>query len=64
MNQISPQERRALRKRYAPEKKIKHWEVVDMGIVVFRNASPALCEHFIKQNNLTKAFKKPIYENK
>lgn len=61
MNIPTPQERKAMRKLYAQPKKIKHWEMVFCGKVVYESIWPALCDYHIKQYNLGGAFKKPIY---
>lgn len=53
----TPQERKALRARYTPQKKLLHFTVIHCGKVVFDGAA-GLCEWFIKENGLKGAYKK------
>lgn len=59
---LSPQERRALRKRYAPVKTIVKWVVIQNGIVLFENVSPSLVHWWLNNSGLKNAKKKPVYD--
>jgi hypothetical protein len=57
----TPQERKALQSRYAPQRTIVKWQVISCGKVVFENESPAICEWWIKNSGI-KALKKAVYK--
>jgi hypothetical protein len=56
----SPHKRRQMSRLYAPKRTIKHWEVVQLGKVIYTGTA-ALCQSYIDKNRLVNAVKYPVY---